>query len=99
MFGLSWEHLIILAIVLLVVGPKKLPVLGHTMGKAIKNFKDSMAGIQEPAYRHIQEEANKDAASKDTTAKDGAAQTSETKPEAEKEKIAANSDPNAKPRT
>ncbi len=53
MFGISGSHLVILAIILIIFGPKKLPELGHTLGKAMKNFKDSMAGIEEAKFRHL----------------------------------------------
>jgi sec-independent protein translocase protein TatA len=40
MFGYSWGPiLIILVIVLLLFGPKRLPELGESIGKAIKSFK------------------------------------------------------------
>lgn len=39
------ELLIILAIVLIIFGPKKLPSLGRAMGKSIREFRDSMKGI------------------------------------------------------
>lgn len=40
MFGYSWGPiLIILAIVLLLFGPKRLPELAESVGKAIKSFK------------------------------------------------------------
>ena len=71
MFGLSGEHLVILVIVLLIFGPKRLPAMGNTLGKAIRNFKESMAGIQEPTFRHIQEDPTKPAS---TTPTSGAAQ-------------------------
>ncbi len=45
MFGISFEHLIIVGVILLIVGPRRLPELGNTLGKSIKNFKDSFAGI------------------------------------------------------
>ena len=38
------ELLLILAIVLLLFGPSKLPDLGKAMGKAIKDFKDAAKG-------------------------------------------------------
>ena len=53
MFGISGEHLVILGIVLLFFGPRRLPELGHTLGKAFRNFKDAMAGIEEASYRKI----------------------------------------------
>jgi len=37
------------------MGPKRLPELGNTMGKAIKNFKDSIAGIEEANYKRVAE--------------------------------------------
>lgn len=42
MFGLGmWELLIILAIVLVVFGAKKLPEIGAGLGKGISNFRQS----------------------------------------------------------
>jgi sec-independent protein translocase protein TatA len=41
-------HLIlILAIALLVFGPKKLPELGQGLGKGIRGFKDALKGVRE----------------------------------------------------
>jgi len=37
-FG-PWELILILAIVLIVVGPGKLPKFGESMGKAIQSFR------------------------------------------------------------
>ncbi|HBQ27458.1 MAG TPA: twin-arginine translocase TatA/TatE family subunit [Syntrophomonas sp.] len=44
MFGLignfgPWELLLILVIVLIIVGPGKLPQVGQSMGKALQNFR------------------------------------------------------------
>ncbi len=42
MGGLSWVHLVILLIVaLLVFGPKRLPEIGRSLGRGIREFKDS----------------------------------------------------------
>ena len=38
------ELLIVLAIVLLVLGPKRLPALGRSLGGGMRNFKDSITG-------------------------------------------------------
>jgi sec-independent protein translocase protein TatA len=46
MFGLSGEHLLILAGILLIFGPRKLPELGSSIGKALRNFKE---GLNAPA--------------------------------------------------
>ncbi|MDP2710410.1 MAG: twin-arginine translocase TatA/TatE family subunit [Solirubrobacteraceae bacterium] len=37
------ELLLILAIALVVLGPKKLPEAGRSLGKGLREFKDSMA--------------------------------------------------------
>jgi len=38
------EMIIVLAIALLVVGPKKLPELGRSLGGGMREFKDSVTG-------------------------------------------------------
>ena len=38
------ELIIVLAIALLVVGPKKLPELGRSLGGGMREFKDSISG-------------------------------------------------------
>lgn len=40
----GWEILIILVIVILLFGAKKLPALGKGLGKGIKEFKDAKDG-------------------------------------------------------
>jgi sec-independent protein translocase protein TatA len=57
MFGISGEHLLILGIVLLIFGPRRLPELGNTLGKAIRNFKDAISGVEEAKYRKLEENA------------------------------------------
>jgi sec-independent protein translocase protein TatA len=41
------ELLVILVIALIVLGPKKLPEAGRAMGKGMREFKDSLNGINE----------------------------------------------------
>lgn len=36
------EIIVILGVALLIFGPKKLPELGRSLGKGLKNFKDSL---------------------------------------------------------
>jgi sec-independent protein translocase protein TatA len=44
-FGISaWELLILLLVVLLVFGPKRLPEMGRSLGKGMREFKDSLSG-------------------------------------------------------
>ena len=56
-----WELLIILAIALLIFGPKALPKLGKAMGKTIGNFKKGLSEDDEaeevkPAETKAEEE-------------------------------------------
>ena len=46
MFGISFEHILIVGVVLLLFGPKRLPDLGKSLGLSIKNFKDAFNGIE-----------------------------------------------------
>jgi sec-independent protein translocase protein TatA len=39
-----WELLILLVVVLLVFGPKRLPEMGKSLGKGLREFKDSISG-------------------------------------------------------
>ncbi|MDH7512142.1 MAG: Sec-independent protein translocase protein TatB [Clostridiales bacterium] len=62
------ELLIILAIALLIFGPKKLPEVGRSIGRAIREFRrtsDEIKGrieeeIQAEEFREIKEELKKD---------------------------------------
>ncbi len=48
MFGLGTQELvIILAIVFLIFGARKLPEIGSGLGRAIKNFKGGIKSIEE----------------------------------------------------
>jgi sec-independent protein translocase protein TatA len=46
-----WELLIVLVVVLLVFGPKRLPEMGRSLGKGLREFKDSISGEDKPAER------------------------------------------------
>jgi sec-independent protein translocase protein TatA len=39
------ELLIVLVIALIVLGPKKLPEVGRSLGRGMREFKDSISGI------------------------------------------------------
>ncbi len=41
------ELAIILAVVLVIFGPKNLPKIGSSVGKTVKNFRDGMAGEED----------------------------------------------------
>ena len=42
-----WELLILLLVVLLVFGPKRLPEMGRSIGKGLREFKHSVSGHDE----------------------------------------------------
>ena len=39
------ELIVVLAIALIVLGPKKLPEVGRSIGKGMREFKDSLSGV------------------------------------------------------
>jgi len=48
-FGISLPELLILLVVLLLVfGAKRLPEMGRSLGKGMREFKDGVSGIDEP---------------------------------------------------
>jgi sec-independent protein translocase protein TatA len=53
MFGISFEHVLIVGVILLLVGPRRLPEIGSAMGKAVKNFKDAFSGVKEANFSRI----------------------------------------------
>ncbi|WP_420464754.1 Sec-independent protein translocase subunit TatA [Panacagrimonas sp.] len=66
-----WHWLIVLAIVILVFGTKKLRNLGGDLGGAIKNFKGSMKDGEDTADKHTAElTADEDKSTSETPARD-----------------------------
>ena len=64
MFGLSiWELLIVLAIVILVFGPKRLGSLGSDLGNAIKGFRTA---IKDDSPDAVEDTPKADAAAKES---------------------------------
>lgn len=66
-FGMGLpELLIILAVALLIFGPKNLPKLGSALGKTVKNLRDGMGGdkqeeeeaVEKPAPKSSQEKSD-----------------------------------------
>ena len=45
MFGLSFGHLVILTVVILLFNAKRLPELGSALGKGLGAFKKGLAGL------------------------------------------------------
>ena len=52
MFGLSGGHLLILAIVVLLFGNRRLPELGSALGKGIGAFKKGLEGTDKDDSDH-----------------------------------------------
>jgi sec-independent protein translocase protein TatA len=50
------ELLIVLVIALIVLGPKKLPEVGRSLGRGMREFKDSIAGITDSDDDDIDEQ-------------------------------------------
>lgn len=66
-----WHWIIVLVIVLLVFGTKKLRNIGSDLGGAVKGFKDGMKGAEEkPAEPSSQIQNNNDGKTVDVQAKD-----------------------------
>ena len=62
MLGLEsiWHWLIVLAIVVLVFGTKKLKNVGQDLGSAVRGFKEGMKGDEQPPATQTQQPANTD---------------------------------------
>jgi sec-independent protein translocase protein TatA len=62
----SWiglpEILILLVIVLLIFGPKKLPELGRSLGRGMREFKDSITGKDDDDDKQLEEPGSAQAA-------------------------------------
>ena len=57
--GISWQELIlVLVIVLVLFGPKRLPEVGRSLGNGIREFRDTMSG-HGPTSSPIEAEATK----------------------------------------
>jgi sec-independent protein translocase protein TatA len=54
-FGISvWELMILLLVILLVFGPKRLPEMGRQLGKGMREFKDSITGKDDDDEDHAE---------------------------------------------
>jgi sec-independent protein translocase protein TatA len=52
--NIGWQGLVIILIVLLVIfGPKRLPEMGRSLGKGMREFKDSVTGRDDDEPREI----------------------------------------------
>ncbi|TET21789.1 MAG: twin-arginine translocase TatA/TatE family subunit [Candidatus Cloacimonadota bacterium] len=59
--GIGWQEItIVLVIVLLLFGAKKIPEVMHSFGKGIKEFKKGMKSIQNELEKEDEPEKEKD---------------------------------------
>jgi sec-independent protein translocase protein TatA len=82
-FGIGITEMIILLLVLLVVfGPKRLPEMGRQLGKGMREFKDSVSGKDEPEetddYDDVHEPTPAELPSADTTTDETASRERDT---------------------
>lgn len=61
------ELIIILLVIFLFVGPKKLPEAGKSMGKALKEFKKAVSGTSENKESSEEKQEVKEAEAENTT--------------------------------
>jgi sec-independent protein translocase protein TatA len=62
------ELMIVLVIALIVLGPKKLPEVGRSLGKGMREFKDSISGITDGDDDDVDEQTGLPAPTTTTTA-------------------------------
>ena len=54
------ELIIVLVLALIVLGPKRLPDAGRSLGRGMREFKESITGGTEPAQRPVSAAAESD---------------------------------------
>ncbi|MEZ4483563.1 MAG: twin-arginine translocase TatA/TatE family subunit [Syntrophotaleaceae bacterium] len=68
MFGIGMpELLIILGLALVILGPRKLPELAHSLGKGLAEFKRATQSLHEPLVPPVQRTQRKTATSQDNS--------------------------------
>ena len=65
-----WELLILLAVVLLVFGPKRLPEMGRSLGRGMREFKNSLTGKDEQPALEEKDETEPQARRLDSAPRD-----------------------------
>jgi sec-independent protein translocase protein TatA len=75
-----WEILLLLLVLLLVFGPKRLPEMGRSLGRGMREFKDSITGKHKDEEIEEEEQATLSAATAEpATAPPAPASPAETK--------------------
>lgn len=84
-FGISiWELMILLVVLLLIFGAKRLPEMGRSLGKGMREFKDSVTGVEEAVTTT---EPTPPPAELPTASSEPDASSSASAPEAERETV------------
>jgi sec-independent protein translocase protein TatA len=53
--NIGWQGLVVILIILLLVfGPKRLPEMGRSLGRGMREFKDSITGKDDELERHME---------------------------------------------
>ncbi|HEX5467481.1 MAG TPA: twin-arginine translocase TatA/TatE family subunit [Gaiellaceae bacterium] len=53
--SIGWQGaLVIILVLLLVFGPKRLPEMGRSLGRGMREFKDSISGNDEPEVEQVE---------------------------------------------
>jgi sec-independent protein translocase protein TatA len=52
-----WEILLLLLVMLIVFGPKRLPEMGRSLGKGMREFRDSVSGLKAEGEQRAADEA------------------------------------------
>jgi sec-independent protein translocase protein TatA len=82
-----WEIAIVVIILLVVFGPKRLPGLGRSLGKAIPGFKKGLKETEEEFRKAVSEESEPEQAAKTTgSGAESAAQPKEATEASDEEK-------------
>jgi len=63
-----WEVLLLLLVLLLVFGPKRLPEMGRSLGRGMREFKDSISGVESAFDLEQENEETKAALAQDSPA-------------------------------
>ena len=61
-----WEVLLLLLVLLLVFGPKRLPEMGRSLGRGMREFKDSISGVESAFDLEQENEETKAALAQDS---------------------------------